>query len=103
MHVSNPDLAIKPGLSATAEILPEPRDALVLERRALLGPRDARFVFLAEAGHAVRRPVEVRDLDAARVEVIRGLAAGERALVGPDLARVSEGSLVRVEVANVAR
>jgi RND family efflux transporter MFP subunit len=103
MHVSNPDLAIKPGLSATAEILPEPREVLVLERRALLGSRDARFVFLAEAGHAVRRPVEVRDVDAARVEVIRGLAAGERALVGPDLTRVSEGSPVRVEVANVAR
>ena len=103
MPIANPDLAIKPGLSATAELLPEPRDALVLERRALLGPRDARFVFLAEEGRAVRRPVEVRDLDAARVEVLRGLAAGERVLVGPDLARVADGSLVRVEVANVAR
>ena len=103
MPIANPDLAIKPGLSASAEILPEPREALVLERRALLGPHDARFVFLAEAGRAVRRPVEVRDLDAARVEVVRGLAAGERALAGPDLSRVSEGSSVRVEVADVAR
>lgn len=103
LPVANPDLAIKPGLSATAEILPEPREALVLERRALLGPSQARFVFLAEDGRAVRRPVDVRDLDAARVEILRGLDAGDRALAGPDLARIREGTPVRIEVAHVAR
>jgi RND family efflux transporter MFP subunit len=103
MPVANPDLAIKPGLSATAEILPEPREALVLDRRALLGAADSRFVFVADGGRAVRRSVEVRDLDAARVEVLRGLVRGDRALVGPDLARLADGSLVRIEVADVAR
>jgi Cu(I)/Ag(I) efflux system membrane fusion protein len=103
MPVANPDLAIKPGLSASAEILPEPREALVLERRALLGSADARFVFVAAGGRAVRRPVVIRDLDAARVEVRDGLARGDRALVGPDLARLSEGAPVRTEVADVAR
>jgi RND family efflux transporter MFP subunit len=102
MPIANPDLAIKPGLSATAEILPEPREALVLERRALLGSLESRFVFVADGQVARRRPVEVRDLDALRVEVLRGLEPGERALVGPDLARLSEGSPVRIEVVDVA-
>ena len=54
MPIANADLAIKPGLSATAEILPEPREALVLERRALLGSR--RCAFRLRRGGRARGP-----------------------------------------------
>jgi RND family efflux transporter MFP subunit len=100
--LANPDLVIKPGLSAVAEILPEARPALALQRSALLGAADARFVYVPEEGRARRRAVEVRDLDAARVEVVSGLEAGERVLVGQDVVRLAEGSPVRVEGADGA-
>jgi RND family efflux transporter MFP subunit len=103
IQVANQDYAIKPGLFVRAELRPEPREALVLERRALLGPGNARFVWVDSGGRARRREVRVRELDATRVEVIEGLAAGERALAGPNLPRLTEGTPIAVELARADR
>ena len=99
--IRNEDLAVKPGLFVRAELQPEPRAALVVERRALLGSEGARHVFVASDGLAKRRAVDVRDLDAARVEVVSGLTAGDEVLVGPSLPRLLEGTPVAVRTAHV--
>lgn len=95
--LENPERAIKPGLFARAHLLPEPRDVAVVARRAVLGAEGDRYVFVAENGHAVRRRLRVRDLDADRLEVLEGLAPGDEVLVGPALARLREGDAVVVE------
>lgn len=101
LAILNPDYAIKPGLFARATLLPDARKTLTLDRRALLGSQSARYVFVHREGKAVRVPVTVRELDARRVEITKGLSENDRVLVGPSLNRVRDGDLVSVEMAHV--
>jgi RND family efflux transporter MFP subunit len=100
LPIANEDL--KPGLFAKAELMPEARSAVVVDRRAVLGSGESRWVFTAEEERAVRRPIRVRDLDATRVEILSGLAAGERVLIGPNLARLDDGTPVLLQASDVA-
>jgi len=97
LPISNEDLAIKPGLFAQAELLPEPRQVTVVDRGAVLGVEGSRYVFVDQGGTADRRPIKARDLDAMRLEVLDGLSAGEYVLTGPNLRRLSPGTPVVVE------
>jgi RND family efflux transporter MFP subunit len=101
--IENPDLSLKPGLFARAELLPEPRDATLVERRAVLGVGEERYVMVAEGGRAARRPVRVRELDATRFEVVEGISPGDAVLAGPNLSLLAEGTPVTFEVARVDR
>lgn len=102
-RIENLDHAIKPGLFARASLSPEAREVLTLERRVVLGPEGARHVFVAEGGRAVRRPVDVRELDATRVEILGGLSEGALVLGGPNLTQLAEGTSVRVGTAHADR
>lgn len=99
--IENDDLAIKPGLFVRAELRPKPKSALVVERRAVLGPAGDHYAFVAENGFAVKRHVDVRDIDATRLEVIDGLEAGEHVLAGPSLPRLVDGTPVVIRTAHV--
>lgn len=99
--IRNEDLAVKPGLFVRAELHPEPKRSLVLERRALLGVEGSHHVFVALSGVAAKRSVEIRDLDAMRVEVISGLLPGDQVLVGPSLSRLAEGTSIMIRTAHV--
>ncbi len=101
--LENADYEIKPGLFAEVELFPDAREIVVLERAALLGAESARYVLVDEHGRAARRAVEVRELDAMRVEVVAGLEPGARVLVGPKLGTISDGDVVAVEVAHADR
>jgi RND family efflux transporter MFP subunit len=103
LPIENADLALKPGLFARAELLPEARTATLVERRAVLGVGDDRYVLVEEGGRAARRAVRVRDLDATRLEVLEGLGPGDRVLAGANLALVAPGTEVAVEVAHADR
>jgi membrane fusion protein (multidrug efflux system) len=103
LPIANSDLALRPGLFARAELLPPPRELLALPRSALLGPEGERFVFALAEGRAARRAAGVRDLDARRVELQHGLAAGEAVLVGPNLGALRDGSAVSLELASAHR
>lgn len=103
LPIRNPDLAIKPGLFAKAEIFPDPRAVTVVERRAVLGSASDRYVLVPEGGRAVRRAVRVRDLDALRLEVLEGLEPGASVLVPPPGKLIEEGAPVRVAVEDAAR
>jgi len=99
--IENDDLAVKPGLFVRAELRPEARQALVVERRAVLGTNGSRHVFLSENALATKRAVEVRDLDATRLEVVSGLTAGDQVLAGPSLPRLVEGTPIIIRTAHV--
>ena len=94
--IPNPDLAIKPGLFVKAELEPAPRTVRVVERGAVLGFGEERYLFVEQDGRAVRKPVRVRDLNLLWVEVLAGVESGERALIGPALPRVTDGATVQV-------
>jgi RND family efflux transporter MFP subunit len=97
ISLENPDYKIKPGLFAQAKLLPAPRKAIILARRAVLGGSKKQYVLVEREGKAVRRNVSIVDLDAEHVEVLDGLGAGEAVLVGPNLARVDHGMSVEVK------
>ena len=100
----NRDLALKENPFARAEILPEPRDALVRPRAALQSRASARFAFVAGDGdRAQRQDVRARELDAKRVDVQSGLRAGDVVRYGPNLAQPSEGPSIEIEVARADR
>jgi RND family efflux transporter MFP subunit len=103
LALDNPDYALKPGLFAELELFPEAREATLLDRSALLGGEDATYVFVLSDGRAARRPLRIRELDAARVEVLEGLSPGERVLVGPNLMQLADGTPVTVEVPHADR
>jgi RND family efflux transporter MFP subunit len=103
LGIENPDYALKPGLFAELELFPEPREATLLERAALLGGTSAPHVYVLAQGRAARRAVRVAELDATRVEVLEGLAPGERVLVGPNLVQLTDGAPVAVEVPHADR
>ncbi len=96
LPIPNPDLTIKPGLFVKVELQPNPRVARVLDRAAVLGFGGERYVFVEEDRLAVRKSVRVRDLDASRVEVVEGLESGEEVLMGPELARLTDGASVQI-------
>lgn len=100
--MENFDYAIKPGLFVRAEVLPKSKNVVVIPRHAVQGPRDEHYVFVLQAGKAVRKYVQTMDFDATMVEVVSGLTANERVLTGPDLMRLSDGLTIG-EVSDVAR
>jgi RND family efflux transporter MFP subunit len=97
LPILNADYAVKPGLFARAELYPEPRKVLALKRGAVQGTETQRYVFVSEKGVAKRVPITMRQIDAGSVEVLSGLSAGQRALVGPNLPLIAEGTPVKIE------
>ncbi|MDO8289659.1 MAG: efflux RND transporter periplasmic adaptor subunit [Parvibaculum sp.] len=97
LPIRNPDYEIKPGLFARAELYPEPRKVLSMERKAVQGTESQRYVYVAENGSAKRMPITMRQIDATTVEVLSGLKAGDVALAGPNLPLVLDGSPVKIE------
>lgn len=98
LGIPNPDYVLKPGLFVRAELIPEPREVLTVPRNSVLGPPDARYVFVEDGGIARRRAVTLRELDTQRMEVLEGLLPGDGVLGGPRLSLLSDGSSVEVEV-----
>ncbi|MEQ1889310.1 MAG: hypothetical protein ABL951_09050, partial [Alphaproteobacteria bacterium] len=99
--ILNPDYAIKPGLFARATLTSDPRPAVTLDRRAVLGPQDGQFVFVAMDGRAKQTSITARELDARRVEILQGLTPEDHVLIGPNLTRVRDGDAISVEMAYV--
>lgn len=99
---NNKDYAIKPGLFVRAEIYPEPREVILVERRAVRGSINNPYVFVADQNVAKKRAVTVVEYNAEHIEILSGLAPGEKILLGPNLPSVHEGTQIRLVVANVA-
>ncbi len=98
--LANPDYLIKPGMFTRAEFFPPPRQALTLDRKAVLGIEGNHYVFIQDAaGRAKQMPVRVAQIDAERVELLEGLNEGATVLIGPALSSLVEGMPVQIEPA----
>ncbi len=102
LPIRNEDMRLKPGLFVKAELLPEARNARVLERSALMGRAPDLFVFVQEQSRAARRPISVRDFDAEYVEILDGLDIGELVVVSRNGTPLREGALLTLEASDVA-
>jgi cobalt-zinc-cadmium efflux system membrane fusion protein len=77
--LANPDRSWRPGLFVTAEVEVDARDVPVaVAIEAIQRVRDRDVVFLAADGVFEAQPVELGLRDATHVEVVSGLAAGQR-------------------------
>lgn len=81
--IPNPERALKPGLLMQLELLSNPRDALVIPEEALMPLGDRQFVLLVDAANAntvIRREISIGGRRPGEVEVLAGLAAGDRVI-----------------------
>jgi RND family efflux transporter MFP subunit len=85
------------GLTVTANIIVDTKGAAIaVPRAAVVRGAAGAVVFVAVAGHAVRRDVMVVDWPADRVEVTQGLTAGEAVIT--DATGLSDGLAISVAV-----
>jgi len=94
--VPNSDHRLRPGLFAEIDAEIERREgALLVPESALLHSLDGNFVWRVDEDDRARRvPVVVGLRSAGRVEIVTGLAAGDR-VVATGVHKVNPGSLVR--------
>jgi cobalt-zinc-cadmium efflux system membrane fusion protein len=77
--LGNPDQSWRPGLFVTVEVVQdESKVPVAVAAEALQTYRDWQVVFLRAGEFFEARPVELGCNDGTRVEVIKGLAAGDR-------------------------
>jgi membrane fusion protein (multidrug efflux system) len=77
--VSNPERRLRPGMSAdVSAILAEREGSLTVPDEAVFAQGDQSFVYVVSADTVTLRPIAVGSRDSSRVEVTRGLEAGER-------------------------
>ena len=100
--VPNPDGHILPGMFARVELVKDVyEDALVIPLYAVINQGEQRFVFVENDGKAEKRQIEVGILVGWQIQVVNGLAAGDRlVIVGHRL--LEEGQVLDV-VQNVSK
>lgn len=78
IRVPNPDMRLKPGMFARMIIvLQEKENVVVVPEAALIRDQDNVYVFVANAGKAHRRKVELGLMQSDYYEVLEGLSNGE--------------------------
>ena len=96
LALDNKGEEILPGMFARAEVVKrEVSDTLVIPLYAMITRSDNRFVYVEEGGKAVARVVTPGILDGWRVQIVDGLAPGERVIVVGHRS-VEEGQAVNV-------
>ncbi len=83
-EVANPTGVLRPGAFANAEVVTEAREtAILVPATTLVSFAGVERVFVVKDGQAAERRVTTGRRDGGRVEVIKGLAAGEPVVVNP--------------------
>jgi len=77
----NAERLLKPGMFLSVRLSREPSPALVVPESAIVPERGAVYVFVVTGGQAERREVTIGRRQPGRVELLRGVAAGERVVV----------------------
>jgi RND family efflux transporter MFP subunit len=96
--VHDPSGTVKAGSYARAEILPAPGPPRPLVDRSAVVMREGRsYVFRVEGDTARQVHVRVGGMNAARVEILSGLAAGDRVVRGEAVGRLADGDSVPSE------
>ena len=90
--VPNPNTLLQPGLFATARIeLPSARPSVMVPAAAVKSDGSVFKLFIAKGDRAEARLVQVGREAAGRLEILRGLAAGER-VVSPHVPGLADGA-----------
>lgn len=91
----NPDLRLRPGMLMTVEIAASPRRALVVPELAVVGQGTQSFVYRVDEEDTARRtPVAIGQRRDGQVEILSGLAAGERVVIEGTV-KVRDGGTIR--------
>ncbi len=97
MRVPNADHRLKAGVFAQVEILPRPKDGVLLVPREALRTEEGRTrVLTVRDGRAVAVPVRLGVVSRDAVEVLAGIGDGERVIVGEAAQTVAPGMRVQV-------
>ncbi len=82
LALDNPQRAILPGMFLRANIIKEQNhNALTLPLYAIISRNDEQYVFVAEDGRAVKRLVQTGISEGWLVEIVSGLAAGDKVIL----------------------
>ena len=76
---------IKAGLFAEVNFQVPPKEAIVIDKIALVGSMKSPTVFVAENGKAVRKSIIINESDEKNVEVISGLKEGDKVIISGQL------------------
>ncbi len=99
IEVPNADRRLKSGLFVRVEIASSARhDVLVLPRDAVRSEEGRTLVFRVEDGHAASREVRLGVATGDSVEVLAGLAEGDRVVVGESVRTLSDGTPIASSV-----
>jgi macrolide-specific efflux system membrane fusion protein len=74
---------LKPDMTANIAIRTAERQALLVPNAAIQRDGDERSVYIDQGGPLAKRPVTLGARDGASIEVKKGLAAGDRVVIGP--------------------
>jgi multidrug efflux pump subunit AcrA (membrane-fusion protein) len=92
--------SLVPGSAVRARIvIAAHTNALTVPRAAVLYTDEQPFVFVAEGGKARRRPVTTGLVDDTRIEILKGLKAGESVVVGGNY-ELDDGMAVQLAAAD---
>jgi membrane fusion protein (multidrug efflux system) len=92
--VKNADTALRPGMFARVKLFTrEAQDALVLPEQALVPQGEDQYVYRVVDGKSVRTKVEVGQRRDSRVEILKGVAAGDTIVVAGQL-KIRDGTPV---------
>ncbi|MFO1428193.1 MAG: efflux RND transporter periplasmic adaptor subunit [Steroidobacteraceae bacterium] len=92
--VPNPEALLKPGMFLNVELVRDQRSALVIPEEALVPEQQRQFVFVVADGRASKREVQIGARRPGSVEVLSGLARGERIVVEGTI-KLRDGGPVR--------
>jgi membrane fusion protein (multidrug efflux system) len=92
--IPNEDDRLRPGLFVSIELIYDAREqAILVPEQAIVPIGTGKFVFKVVDGKAVQTPVELGIRDAGRVEVTKGLAAGDTVVTAGQL-KLMDGAAV---------
>jgi membrane fusion protein, multidrug efflux system len=94
--VDNRDGRLRPGMFMTLRLVRSEGQALMLPERAIVPENDQHFVYVVDAGKAVKRAVEIGRRRPGEVEILDGLTAEDSVIIDGTL-NVRDGVEVRVQ------
>ena len=93
--VANKDAVLRPGMFARVQLLFNQDKALVAPEAALSPSGETQYVYRIKDGRAERREVTIGERREGRVEILTGVAVGDK-LVVAGMQRVTDGATVDV-------
>lgn len=94
--IPNEDRALRPGMLLTVNVMIEERSALMVPERIIVQVADDAYVYIVGDDNTARRqPVQLGTRQGGNVEIVSGLAPGDR-IVTQGVIKLRDGSPVRL-------